>query len=336
MWDLCMIEGDGIGHEVIPAAVEILKTVVPDVHIYPADAGWDCFQRTGSPLPDETLRIARACGAVLYGAAASPHYPVEGYYVPGVRLRRVLETYANLRPARYMPVPTSKPGVDILVVRENTEDLYVGHEYADADGERAVSEKVITRTATERVAHKAFELAVREGRKRLTIVHKASVLTQSDGLFRRVALEISEHYPEVLTDELLIDTAAYWMIKNPLRFDILLAPNLYGDILSDMAAAWGGGLGLAPSLNLGDNAAIAEPVHGVAPDIAGKNKANPSAAILSVAMLARHYWNLTAEADAIEQAVFTTLRDGYYTADIGGENPLSTTEFTARVKASLH
>lgn len=335
MWKLCMIEGDGIGHEVIPAAAEILQAVLDDVEIFKADAGWDCFQKTGSPLPDETLTLARECGAVLYGASASPHYPVEGYFVPGVRLRLELETYANLRPTRYMPVPTARPGVDVLVVRENTEDLYVGHEYTDMGGDRSVSEKVITRAATERVARRAFELAVNEGRKRITIVHKASVLTQTDGLFRRVALEISEHYPEITTDELLVDTAAYWMVKNPLRFDILLTPNLYGDILSDMAAAWGGGLGLAPSVNLGDRAAIAEPVHGVAPDITGKNIANPTAAILSMAMLVRYHWGLTEVADRIDRAVYATLEMGSHTADIALEGAMSTTDFTHQVKAHL-
>lgn len=336
MWKLCMIEGDGIGHEVIPAAAEVLQAVLPDVEIFKADAGWDCFQETGSSLPDDTLFLARECGAVLYGASASPHYPVEGYFVPGVRLRRELETYANLRPTRYMPVPTAKPGVNVLVVRENTEDLYVGHERTDMGGDRSVSEKVITRAATERVARRAFELAVNEGRKRITIVHKASILTQSDGLFRRVALEISEHYPEITTDELLVDTAAYWMVKNPLRFDILLTPNLYGDILSDMAAAWGGGLGLAPSVNVGDHAAIAEPVHGVAPDILGRNIANPTAAILSVAMLARYHWGLADTADQIERAVYATLEAGSYTADIALDGALSTTDFTAQVMTHLH
>ncbi len=332
MVELCVIEADGIGHEVVPAAVDVLKVVAPDVVIHNAEAGWDTFKKTGTPLPDETLRLAERCGSVLFGAAASPSYPVDGYFVPIVRLRRHMQTYANLRPTRYLPVPTAREGVDLLVVRENTEDLYVQQEHTEDDGRTGVSEKRITTAATERVTRKTFELAQRAYRERVTIVHKASVLLQSDGLFRRVALELSAQYPDIKTDEMLVDTAAYWMVKDPLRFDVILTSNLYGDILSDMAAAWGGGLGLAPSLNIGDGVAIAEPVHGCAPDIAGRGIANPTATILSVAMLLRHHWGRIDAANAVENAVRGTLRDGNYTSDILGENALSTSEYTRRVK----
>lgn len=333
--DLCVIEGDGISHEVIPAAIRVLKMVVPDVVIRKADAGWDTFKATGSSLPDSTLELALECKAVLFGAAASPSYPVDNYYVPIVRLRRELRTFASLRPTRYLPVPTARQGIDLLVVRESTEDLYIGHEHTEDEGRTGISEKVITRFATENVAKKTFDLAVRDGRKKVTIVHKASVLMESDGLFRRVALEISEHFPEIVTEELLVDTAAYWMVKDPTRFDVLLTPNLYGDILSDMAAAWGGGLGLAPSLSLGDGVALAEPVHGCAPDIAGKGIANPTASIMSAAMLIRHHWHLHDEAQRIENAVRATLAEGTHTADIAVEGAISTQEFTDRVCAHI-
>ncbi len=329
--DLCVIEGDGIGHEVVPAAVRVLKIVAPDVVIRKADAGWDCFLEVGSPLPYDTLRLAMECSAVLFGAAASPSYPVEGYYVPVVRLRRELKTYATLRPTHYLPVPTARAGVDLLVVREATEDLYIGHEHTEDDGRTGISEKVITRQATENVARKAYQLAIKNGRKKVTIVHKASVLLQTDGLFRRVALEIAQNYPEIKTEELLVDTAAYWMVKDPSRFDIILTPNLYGDILSDMAAAWGGGLGLAPSLSIGEGAALAEPVHGCAPDIAGKGIANPTASILSIALLLRHHWDRLDAAMRVENAVRETLDAGYFTADINPEGALSTDEFTEQV-----
>jgi homoisocitrate dehydrogenase len=329
--ELCVIPGDGIGREVVPAAVRVLQQVVPEVEAHFVDAGWDCFQKHGTPLPEATLALARRCGAVLYGAAASPSYPVEGYYIPGVRLRRTLETYANLRPTRYMPVPTSRPGVDLIVVRENTEDVYVGQEYTQDGGRVGISEKVITRQATERVAHRAFQLALQSGRSKITIVHKASVMTQSDGLFRRVALEIAQQYPGIHADELLVDTAAYWMVKNPARFDIILTSNLYGDILSDMAAAWGGGLGLAPSLNLGDGVAIAEPVHGCAPDIAGQGVANPTAAILSVAMLLRYHWGREDDAQRIEGAIYHVLSEGDHTVDIYMDGAISTQVFTDHV-----
>lgn len=333
--ELCVIYGDGIGREVVPAAVRVLLTLLPETIVHEADAGWEFFQANGTPLPEETIALAKSCGAVLFGAAASPPYPVDGYFVPGVRLRRELQTYANLRPTRYLPVPTAREGVNLVVVRENTEDLYAGQEHTEDEGRTGIAEKVITRAATERVARKTYELAMLTNRRRVTIVHKASVLQQSDGLFRRVALEIAEQYPDIITDELLVDTAAYWMVKDPTRFDVILTPNLYGDILSDMAAAWGGGLGLAPSLNIGDEVAIAEPVHGCAPDIAGKGIANPTAAILSVALLLRHHWRRRDLARKIEAAVREALQEGSYTADIHAYGALSTEAFTERVCANL-
>jgi homoisocitrate dehydrogenase len=329
--ELCVIEGDGIGQEVIPAALEVLRRVAPDVILRPVPAGWGYFQKHKTPLPEETIQAARDCKAVLFGAVSSPAYPVEGYFSPIVRLRRTLQAYANLRPAQYLPVATSREGVDMLIVRENTEDLYIGQERTEDDGQTGIAQKVITRDATERVSRLTYELARRVGRRKVTIVHKANVLSQSDGLFRRVALEVAANYPEIITDELYIDTAAYWMVKEPTRFDIILTPNLYGDILSDMAAAWGGGMGLAPSLSLGDNIALAEPVHGSAPDIAGKGIANPTAAMLSVAMLLRHFWNRLEAADKIDTAIRKTLSEGDHTVDIYSEGAISTADFTARV-----
>ena len=328
---LCVIEGDGIGHEVVPATVQVLQQVIPNLEVHKAYSGWDTFQETGQALPEETIKLAKACGAVLFGACSSPSYPVEGYSSPIIKLRRFMETYANLRPTRYLPVPTSREGVDLVVVRENTEDLYIGDEHTEADGNTGTATKRITRQATERIAHTAFRLARVEKRDRVTIVHKGNVLPQTDGLFRRVAYEVARSYPEIETDELLVDTAAYWMVKEPTRFDIVVTPNLYGDILSDMAAAWGGGLGLAPALNLGDKVAIAEPVHGSAPDIAGKGIANPTATILSAAMMVRHHWGLPKVANAIEEAVYTTLSDGGYTLDIMGADSISTQAFTDSV-----
>ncbi|MEZ4669682.1 MAG: isocitrate/isopropylmalate dehydrogenase family protein [Anaerolineae bacterium] len=333
--ELCVIEGDGIGQEVIPAALEVLRRVAPDVVVRPMPAGWGYFQEHKTSLPEETIQVARECKAILFGAVSSPGYPVEGYFSPIVRLRRTLQAYANLRPAQWLPVPTSREGVDMLIVRENTEDLYIGQERTENDGQTGIAQKVITRDATERVSRLTYELAKRVGRHKVTLVHKANVLSQSDGLFRRVALEVASHYPDVVTDELYVDTAAYWMVKEPTRFDIILTPNLYGDILSDMAAAWGGGMGLAPSLSLGDGIALAEPVHGSAPDIAGKGIANPTASMLSVAMLLRHFWNRLEAADKVDAAIRKTLADGDHTVDIYSEGAMSTTDFTARVCSHL-
>lgn len=333
--ELCVIPGDGVGREVIPAAVRVLQAVLPDVTIHYADAGFDYLKSNGTPLPQATIDLVTRARAVLFGAADSPSFPVEGYYSPIIELRRRLATYASLRPTRYLPVATSRQGVDLVVVRENTEDLYVVDEVTDPGGQRSTAQKIITRTATERVAHMTYKLARQADREQVTIVHKANILPQSDGLFRRVALEVAEQYDDIETDELLVDTAAYWMVKDPSRFDMILTSNMYGDILSDMAAAWGGGLGLAPALNLGDDAAIAEPVHGAAPDIAGKGIANPTAAILSISMLLRHHWHKPEVAQKIQDAVVLTLEEGDHTADIHLDDAISTDEFTDRVIARL-
>ncbi len=335
MTELCVFEGDGVGHEVIPAALQVLQHVAPDIRIRPAAGGWSCFQEQGTPLPEESLALARRCRAVLFGAVDSPSWPVENYYSPVVRLRRELQAFANLRPTRYLPVPTARAGVDLVIVRENTEDLYVGNETTEDGGRTGVAQKVITRGASERVARLAFELARRTGRKKVTIVHKSNVMPRSDGLFRQAALEISEYFTNIETDELLVDTAAYWMVKEPMRFDVVLAPNLYGDILSDMAAAWGGGLGMAPSISVGEDVAIAEPVHGTAPDIAGRGIANPTASILSVALLLRHHWQRLEDARRVERAVYETLRQGDHTGDIHSDDALSTQEFTDQVCAHV-
>ena len=332
---LCVIEGDGIGREVVPAAVQVLRRVLPELEVVEAAAGWDIFRDTGDALPEATVHLAKESKAVLFGACSSPSYPVPGYSSPIVKLRRLMETYANLRPTCYLPVPTARAGVDLVVVRENTEDLYIGDEQTAEDGDIGTATKRITRYATERIARMAFRLAQIEGRRRVTIVHKGNVMPQTDGLFRRVAYEISGAYEDIETDELLVDTAAYWMVKEPTRFDIVLTPNLYGDILSDMAAAWGGGLGLAPAINLGEEVAIAEPVHGSAPDIAGKGIANPTAAILSAAMLVRHHWKRPQLAVSIDEAVYAALNEGDYTPDIMGGRGISTRRFADAICRKL-
>jgi homoisocitrate dehydrogenase len=333
--EICVIEGDDIGHEVVPAALQVLQAVLPNLQAHQRRAGWDYFNETGRSLDDETIALARQTKAVLYGAVSSPSYPVEGYFSPIVRLRRQLDTYANIRPTRYLPIPTARAGLDLLVVRENTEDVYVVEEELAEDGQSSFAKKVVTRGATERIAHTAYALARQNGRQRVTIVHKANVLPQTDGLFRRVALEVSEHHPGIQTDDMLVDTAAYWLVKDPTRFDVILTSNQYGDILSDMAAAWGGGLGISPALNMGDGVAIAEPVHGSAPDIAGQGRANPIAMMRSAALLVRYHWGLDDAAQRIDDAIYAVLEDKLYTADIQAANAVSTHTFTEAVLRKL-
>ncbi|MFL7838652.1 MAG: isocitrate/isopropylmalate dehydrogenase family protein [Candidatus Promineifilaceae bacterium] len=307
---LCVLPGDGIGQEVIPAAVEVLQAVIPDIEVVTAEAGWECFRQYGTSLPEESLEAVRACGAGLFGAVSSPSYKVEGYRSTILMLRQALGLYANIRPVISWPNVSPRDDVDMIIVRENSEGLYSGRERSD--GETAVAERVITRKASQRIAKRAVMLAQLLGRKCLTIVHKANVLPLSDGLFRDSVREVIEHYNEntrepLAVDELLVDVAALELNARPQRFDMVVTTNLFGDILSDAAAYWGGGLGMAPSLNWGDEIAVAEPVHGSAPDIAGKEIANPIAAILSGALLVRLVWQNKMAAERIESAVSDTL-----------------------------
>lgn len=306
---LCVIPGDGIGQEVVPVAVRVLQRLLPDLEIVPAGAGWGTFERQGVAVPPATLAAVRDCGAALFGAVSSPAGAVEGYRSAILTLRQTLNLHTNLRPVRSLPIVSPRPGVNLLVVRENTEGLYAGRERREGDG--AVAERVVTRAASRRLAVRALALAASGSRRRMTIVHKANVLPLTDGLFRdtvrAAAAAARRGGQQIEVDEMLVDLAALQMVARPEQFDMIVTTNLYGDILSDAAAHWAGGLGLAPSLNLGDAIAIAEPVHGSAPDIAGSGRANPIAAVLSAALLLRHHWGLGSAAARVEQAVSDVL-----------------------------
>ncbi len=270
---LCVIEGDGIGREVIPVAVEILQAVVPDLEIAFAEAGWECFQKCGVSVPDETLEKLTQFGAGLFGAVSSPSHQVEGYQSAILRIRQALNMYANIRPVCSWPNVSPRDGVDLIVIRENTEGLYSRRE--TSDGETAIAEKVVTRSASRRLGEKTCQLVKQLGRKKVTIVHKANVLSLSDGLFRDSIREVGEQVPGIVWEEKLVDLAALQIVSEPEHYDVIVTTNLYGDILSDVAAYWGGGLGMVPSLNWGDQVALAEPVHGSAPDIAGQGCCKP-------------------------------------------------------------
>lgn len=310
---ICVISGDGIGREVIPAAVQVLRAVLPDLETLPAEAGWECFLNRGTAVPPETLEAIRSCGAALFGAVSSPAKKVEGYRSAILTLRQSLDLYANLRPVRSLPRVSPRTGIDLMVVRENTEGLYVGREHLEDGGETAVAERIITRRASLRLAERTLALMRSAGRRRLTIVHKANVLPLTDGLFRdtvRAAAERARQAgQEIEVDELLVDIAALKLASEPERFDVIITTNLFGDILSDEASTWCGGMGLAPSINWGEGVALAEPVHGSAPDIAGKGIANPIAAILSGALLARYALGRDESAQRIEGAVQRTLEE---------------------------
>ncbi len=303
---LCVMPGDGIGQEVIPAAVQVLTAVIPDLEIVTAEAGWDCFLKYGTSLPVETLKSIEQCGAGLFGAVSSPSRKVEGYRSTILMMRHALGLYANIRPVRSWPGISPRDDVDMIIVRENSEGLYSGSERSD--GQTAVAERIITRDASRRIARRSVALARLLGRRAITIVHKANVLPLSDGLFRDSVREVIENEAAfVEIEELLVDFAALKLLSDPHQFDMIITTNLFGDILSDAASYWGGGLGMAPSLNWGDRAAVAEPVHGSAPDIAGQGIANPIAAILSGALLAQLVWEDKDAAARIESAVFAVL-----------------------------
>lgn len=335
---IALIPGDGIGSEVIPAAQRVLQAAGVEADYVHLDAGFATFQRTGNALPLETLEEARSCDGALFGAVSSPSTRTPGYASPILTLRKELDLFANVRPALSAPVPGSQAGVDFVIVRENTECLYVKQEREEENGARVVAERVITRRASARVTKAACEIAQRRSAQRpeqsalLTVVHKANVLALSDGLFRTTALDVAAGYAGVTVEEQLVDSMVYRMIREPQRYDVVVAPNLYGDILSDAAAALVGGLGLAPSANVGKSYVLAEPVHGSAPDIAGKGIANPIAAIRAAALLLDQLGE-SGKARRIEEAVDRVLAAKVWTSDLGGR--ATTDEVTNAVCSTL-
>lgn len=329
MATICLIPGDGIGQEVIPAARRLLEATGLDLTFTEADAGWATFERVGTSVPDATLEAVMAADATLAGAFTSPSRKVVGHAGAIRYMRKKLDLYANLRPSLSHPVEGTIEGVDMLMVRENTEGLYVEQERRY--GDTAIADAVVTKRASERIARVALQQA-RRRRKKLAVVHKANVLPLTSGLFLETVMEVAKEYPDVHTYDIIVDAAAMKLVREPHSFDVLVATNLFGDILSDLMAGLTGGLGIAPSANVGEKYAIFEPVHGSAPDIAGKGVANPTATFLTVAMLLDHLGE-SALARKVEVAVGTVLGNGPRTADLGGS--ATTVQFTDAVIAAL-
>lgn len=329
MHTICLIPGDGIGQEVVPAARRLLEATGLPIEFRLAEAGWGTFTAQGTSVPEATLTAVRAADATLAGAFTSPSKRVEGHQGAIRYMRRTLDLFSNLRPARSRPIPGSRDGIDMLMVRENTEGLYVEKErrYGDV----AIADAVVTKRASERIARVALEQAMRR-RKRLAVVHKANVLPLTSGLFLDTVMSVAKEYPEVETYDIIVDAAAMKLVRDPESFDVLVSTNLFGDILSDLMAGLTGGLGLAPSANLGEKYAVFEPVHGSAPDIAGKGVANPIATFLTAAMLLDHLGEREA-ARRIERAVDEVLAEGELTPDLGGR--ASTERLTDAVIAAL-
>ena len=326
-----LIPGDGIGPEVSAAAVRVLTATGVAFEFETENAGAGAMGREGVALPPRVLDSIRRNKLALKGPTATP--VGTGHRSVNVELRKTLDLYANVRPVRTLPgVKSRYDNVDLVIFRENTEDLYSGLEHVVVPGV-VESIKIITEKASTRIARYAFAYARSHGRKRVTAVHKANIMKVSDGLFLECCRKVAAEYEDVTYDEMIVDNCCMQLVLDPTRFDSLLLPNLYGDIVSDLCAGFIGGLGMAPGANIGETTAVFEAVHGTAPDIAGKNKANPMALILSSAMLLDHIGETDAAA-RVRQAVNDVLRAGKKTTgDLGGT--AGTTEVAEAIATAL-
>ena len=328
---ITLIPGDGIGPEVTKAVTRILEAAGVQIQWDRQDAGVLALAQHGTPLPDSLLDSVKRNRVALKGPVTTP--VGEGFTSVNVGLRKALDLYANLRPVKNLPhVRTRFEHVDLIIVRENTEDLYSGIEHEVVPGV-VESLKIITESASRRIAKFAFDYAKSHARTRVTAIHKANIMKMADGLFIRTAEQVAAAYPGIAYDTQIIDAACMNLVMKPERFDVLLLPNLYGDIVSDLCAGLVGGLGTVPAANLGEDFAVFEAVHGSAPDIAGKNIANPTALLRSAMLMLEHIGEGSAER-RIERALFKVLSTPERaTRDLGGT--ASTTEFTDAIVHSL-
>ncbi|MFQ5666579.1 MAG: isocitrate dehydrogenase (NAD(+)) [Candidatus Binatia bacterium] len=323
-----LIEGDGVGPEVIRAATEVVAAAGVNIDWDRQVAGAAAVKASGTPIPDELIRSIRKNHVALKGPVAT-RVGRAGFRSVNVALRKFFDLYANVRPIRNLPgIKSAFEGVDLVVIRENTEDLYAGIEHRIAPGV-VESVKVITAKASRRIAKFAFAYAERKKRRKVTAVHKANIMKVSDGLFLSCARQVAKRYPHIKYEEMIVDNACMQLVRKPAQFDVLLLENLYGDIISDLCAGLVGGLGVVPGANLGSRYAIFEAVHGTAPDIAGKNLADPAAAILSAVLMLRHLGK-DRLASRIQAAVQTVVgMNRYRTRDLGGH--ASTAEMTRAI-----
>ena len=326
-----LIPGDGIGREIAESVKAVSRALDTGIEWQEYAAGAEYAAEHGELLQPGVLDAIGQCGWALKGPTATPIG--KGFRSINVQLRQRFNTYANLRPVRTLPgVAARFDNVDLVIVRENTEDLYKGIEYMLTD-DIANGVKLITRNASLRICRFAFDYARRHGRRKVTAVHKANIMKLTDGLFLNCFRQVAADYPEIEADDVIIDALCMKLVQKPEQFDVMVAPNLYGDIISDLCAGLVGGLGFAPSANIGDKVRIYEAVHGSAPDIAGKNLANPSAILMAFAMMLKDLGQADA-ADRLNRAIQAQVAEGkVVTADIGGT--AATTEFTQAVIARL-
>lgn len=326
-YQIAVVPGDGIGKEVMEATIFVLDELDIDFDYVYGEAGDECGQKNGNPLPEETLDIIRNADACLFGAAGETAADVI------VKIRQEMKMFANLRPIKSYPNTNSLfEDIDFMIVRENTEGLYIAGEESYTD-EGAVARRIITREAESRIIDYAFKYAQKNNKTKVTGVHKANVLKKSDGLFREIFYEVAKNYPDIATEDFYVDATAMYLITQPQSFEVIVTTNLFGDILSDEGAGLVGGLGVIPSANIGEDGALFEPVHGSAPDIAGEGKANPIAMMLSAIMMLR-YIGENEEADKFDAAILKVLNDGkILTRDLGGSS--STMEVAEAIKNNL-
>ena len=328
---ITLIPGDGIGPEVTGATISVLRATGFEAEWETFVVGAEALSRFGDPLPQDLIDSIKRNKVALKGPVATPIGT--GFVSSNVRLRKALDLYANLRPIKSLKgVPSRYQDVDLVVVRENTEDLYSGLEHEVVPGV-VESLKIITDKASRRIAKFAFEYARLEGRKKVTAVHKANIMKLSDGLFLRCFREVAEDYPEIKADDLIVDNTCMQLVINPTQFDVLLLENLYGDIVSDLCAGLIGGLGVAPGANIGEEIAVFEAVHGAAPSIAGRGIANPTALLLSAVLMLKHL-NERERALRIQAALEKVLAAGnVLTRDLGGQ--ATTLDFTEAIIHAL-
>lgn len=329
--NVTLIPGDGIGPEVTSATVKIIDASGVKINWDHVEAGGAIAVQHGTPLPEYVFTSIIRNGVALKGPITTPIG--QGFTSVNVALRKKLNLYANLRPAKSIPaLKTRYEDIDLVVVRENTEDLYAGLEHIVVPGV-VESLKIITEKASTAIARFAFEYAKNNDRKLITAVHKANIMKLSDGLFLDCCRRVATDYPDIKYNEIIVDNLCMQLVKDPDQFDVLLLENLYGDIVSDLCAGLVGGLGVVPAANIGEDIAVFEAVHGSAPDIAGRDWANPTALLLSALLMLRHL-NETEAADRIEAATFRVLGEGnHLTRDLGGT--ASTTEFTEAIIAAM-
>jgi len=331
MHNITLIPGDGIGPEITEAALIAIKATGVKINWDIVNAGSDFLETEGTVLPQRVIDSIKKNKVALKGPITTPIG--KGFRSVNVTLRKELDLYANVRPAKKLEgVKSRYDNVDLIIVRENTEDLYAGIE-EQVDENTAKSIKIITRGASERIVKHAFDLAVRENRKKVTAVTKANICKLSDGLFLEAARKVAENYPEIAYEEVLIDNMCMQLVQNPENYDVLVLPNLYGDIISDLTAGLIGGLGIAPGANIGEKYAVFEAVHGSSPALKGQNKANPTAFLLSAVLMLKHIGEKDA-ADRLYNAIAEVIKEGKVkTFDLGGNS--STTEIAEAIAQKI-